>query len=477
MTFEFQNIGPVEDAKLELGDLTIIAGRNNTGKTYLVYALYGFLKQWAGWPDADDFFFGDATSPIIRSLRFNRLVRQLAGSGHAGVVVQEGALAAAQATTLDALSRDFSENALPAVFSSSPDEFGGARLSVAVDNASGSFADRRVEMMLSPIGRLVVEYDGTHLTVARRPTSVSGSSVGDVPSLPLSYLRESLSYMLLRFLCPFPNPFIISAERFGISLFYKELDFAKSHLVDVLQKMGNAKEQDDGAPFLLIDKNTSKYAQPIKDNIDFTRSINDVQRRKSPLSDHQLVADIKKIMGGYYQASKEAIHFRSTARGKHKFVIPLHLASSSARGLADLYFYLRHRARLNDLLIIDEPESHLDTANQVILARMLVRFVKAGIKVLVTTHSDYLIKEFNNLIMLAGLNETREKALEQWGYTESDALTRSSIRAYVAGGHRLHFAQIDDFGMDLKVFDDTIDEINFRSVGLATTLEAQHSKP
>ena len=52
MTFRFKNLGPIKKADLELGDLTIIAGRNNTGKTYLVYALYGFLKRWnwsAGW--------------------------------------------------------------------------------------------------------------------------------------------------------------------------------------------------------------------------------------------------------------------------------------------------------------------------------------------------------------------------------------------------------------------------------------------
>ena len=42
--FRFRNIGPVKEAAIELGDLTIIAGRNNTGKTYLVYTLYGFLK-------------------------------------------------------------------------------------------------------------------------------------------------------------------------------------------------------------------------------------------------------------------------------------------------------------------------------------------------------------------------------------------------------------------------------------------------
>ena len=44
--FRFKNLGPIEEAELELGDLTIIAGRNNTGKTYLAYTLYGFLKMW-----------------------------------------------------------------------------------------------------------------------------------------------------------------------------------------------------------------------------------------------------------------------------------------------------------------------------------------------------------------------------------------------------------------------------------------------
>ena len=37
MKFRFKNLGPIKEADLELGDLTIIAGRNNTGKTYRDY--------------------------------------------------------------------------------------------------------------------------------------------------------------------------------------------------------------------------------------------------------------------------------------------------------------------------------------------------------------------------------------------------------------------------------------------------------
>ena len=55
MKFVFKNLGPINEAELELGDLTIIAGRNNTGKTYVAYTLYGFLKMWAGWPRSQNF--------------------------------------------------------------------------------------------------------------------------------------------------------------------------------------------------------------------------------------------------------------------------------------------------------------------------------------------------------------------------------------------------------------------------------------
>ncbi|MDM8517001.1 AAA family ATPase [Desulfobacterales bacterium HSG16] len=41
----FKNIGPISKAEFDLKDLTIIAGANNTGKTYLAYTLYGFLKS------------------------------------------------------------------------------------------------------------------------------------------------------------------------------------------------------------------------------------------------------------------------------------------------------------------------------------------------------------------------------------------------------------------------------------------------
>ena len=46
LTVRLKNIGILKQAEFSLGDLTIICGENNTGKTYATYALYSFLKSW-----------------------------------------------------------------------------------------------------------------------------------------------------------------------------------------------------------------------------------------------------------------------------------------------------------------------------------------------------------------------------------------------------------------------------------------------
>ena len=46
MRFRLKEIGATGQTELALGDFKIIAGRNNTGKSYLVLTLYGFLTEF-----------------------------------------------------------------------------------------------------------------------------------------------------------------------------------------------------------------------------------------------------------------------------------------------------------------------------------------------------------------------------------------------------------------------------------------------
>lgn len=471
MTFRFENIGPVDHAEIALGDLTIVAGRNNTGKTYLVYALYGFLKHLQAWPFSDAVHAAPATDPDnpLSRLPLHLIAKTLAASGRASLPMTPKQLAEARHQTVDMFARGFSEMTLPTVFSSTSEAFEDARMSVDFDSGEVVSEPCTAGFPARSHRRISMHYDGQALVLA---TDIEHPAFHRIS---FHNLLANVRRCLFRFLCSdFPRPFIVSAERFGISLFYKELDFTKSQLVDFLQKLGSERDRSSRDPYLLIDKTTSRYAQPIKDNIDYTRSIYDLQKNKGPLANDKLFEDIKDIMGGYYKASRDVIAFRSKTRGKRRFDIPLHLASSSARGLTDLYFYLRHQAIKDDLLIIDEPESHLDTRNQIFLARMLARFVHAGIRVLITTHSDYVVKELNNLIMLSHIKQD-DDTMNDLQYVTADCLKASSVRAYVAEKNQLLPAAVDEFGINMPTFDDTIDDINRTSRTLAAAVRATKS--
>ena len=51
-----------------------------------------------------------------------------------------------------------------------------------------------------------------------------------------------------------------------------------------------------------------------------------------------------------------------------------------------------------DLLIIDEPESHLHPAMQVAFARQIAEIVRAGVRVVLTTHSEWVLEELGNVV-------------------------------------------------------------------------------
>ena len=465
-TFRFKNIGPVKHAELELGSLTVVAGRNNTGKTYLVYTLYGFLKMWPAWPRVERSLMrtSDASADFPD---LNHIANEVVRDGRARFVVRDDDLDRQRTALLTALARDFSEQAISQVFSSRQGDFVGSSIEIEYDRSQAHQArTTTVEAQLPNRLALSVEHEDEQIVI--KSTGGRQRSASDMEVLvPYGYVQ-----FLLRDL--FPEPFILSAERFGISLFYRELDFTKNQLVDMIQKMGNDKNRERFSPFLVIDRATSRYAMPIKDNIDYTRSISDLRGDKSTLQEHKLFDDIKEMMAGYYGASADEIRFISKARGSGRsFNIPLNLASSSVRGLSDLYFFLRHVAGGNHLLIIDEPESHLDTANQIQLARLIARSVRAGLKVLVTTHSDYLIKELNNLVMLSGSFSDKEAVVKQLGYAADDALEPDAIRAYVAENSSLTRCHVDQFGIDMPVFDQTIDNINAAANELASRLDQE----
>jgi hypothetical protein len=83
--------------------------------------------------------------------------------------------------------------------------------------------------------------------------------------------------------------------------------------------------------------------------------------------------------------------------------LPLMNSSSMVSELAPVVLYLRHVVQPGDTLIIEEPESHLHPTAQVEFTRLLVGAVKAGIRVIITTHSEWVLWELANLVRMSEL--------------------------------------------------------------------------
>ncbi len=88
-------------------------------------------------------------------------------------------------------------------------------------------------------------------------------------------------------------------------------------------------------------------------------------------------------------------------------------SSSMVSELAPLVLYLRGLVQPGDTLIIEEPEAHLHPGAQADMAVILARLVRAGVRVIITTHSDWLLEEIGNLI-LEGLIEDKTDEPASW---------------------------------------------------------------
>ena len=95
--------------------------------------------------------------------------------------------------------------------------------------------------------------------------------------------------------------------------------------------------------------------------------------------------------------------------------LPLMNTSSMVSELAPVVLYLRHVVRTGDVLIIEEPESHLHPAMQVAFTRYLATVVKAGVRVVVTTHSEWVLEALANLVRLSEVAKSRRSEIAGGG--------------------------------------------------------------
>ena len=138
-----------------------------------------------------------------------------------------------------------------------------------------------------------------------------------------------------------------------------------------------------------------------------TSSISDVSVKK--VAD-QMERNI--LHGSIKSENSEASHYPQFLYKQNGLEIPLLGCSSMVTELAPIVLFLKHRVEKGDLLIIEEPEAHLHPEAQRKIAETVVRLVRAGVRVMVTTHSDYFLDQLANHVRLSYLQGKQEAFLK-----------------------------------------------------------------
>jgi predicted ATPase len=145
-------------------------------------------------------------------------------------------------------------------------------------------------------------------------------------------------------------------------------------------------------------------------------------------------------------------------------------SSSMITELAPVVLFLKYLVRPGHLLIFEEPESHLHPAAQRQLARGIVRLVNAGVKVLITTHSDIFVSQINNLL---ALGQASPELVAEGGFVAEDFLRKDQVGAYLfrysheLGGSEIVLLEIDpDTGIDEDEFAQVFEAIYDESIAL-----------
>ncbi len=379
MNVSIKNLGAIRTGVFDFEKkISVFAGVNNTGKTYMSYII-------------------DALCSNTVSLR--REYFQL---------VSWSELASQNKTTIDIdleLLNQLLKERLAQVRENLASIFG-----ISEDHANKLFADLQISIERLPIQEdlilpleikqafdsllhfeLIKEKDTLSATLALTSNRNLITDKGD-QTLASAFIASSLYNAILDYFIP--KAIIFPVERIAIPTFKTELLLQRSQLVDTMLKISD--NSDFSAITDMLQQNAKRYPNAIRDSLNMTNDLNEYQKDKS--SFYETAVEIERqLLHGEVSTDKNNDIVFAHRQGGHK--IPVHISASIVKSFASIIFFLKHLAQPGQLIIIDEPEMNLHPEGQRLFVQLMTQLANKGLSFLISTHSDYIIREISNTIL------------------------------------------------------------------------------
>ena len=453
------NLGPVRHAEIDLGKrLIVFAGPNHSGKTHVAWTVYGLLSRLQAFPTR--------LSPAAVSI-----AAELLDAAEAGIPIQRYA----------DFGREYIQqglgafvDSLPIYFAANKELFRSARLDLTFLDAdltgllhgqvirfaatSGDIEFAGIEGLTEPTIRLEVVPEarlGNSLGLTGRSDAVRTAQESSNAERILQEVAPMLAW-LVGFRLLGTDAVIFPTERTAVSLFSRELASSRFGLVDEILKTSG----DPAEAMRLATRSARRYPGPILECI---QDANDLAERSRVTTELEPFAvELEAILGGRMDVSAEGeIGFTLAEPGCPR--VPFHISASVVKSLASLVFYFRHQARPGATLVIDEPELNLHPDLQRKVARFLAKAVNAGFRIILSTHSDYVLREFSNLVRLGAAGERGTEVATELGYDPASTLKPELVGVWHFANGEAESIKINGDGFNLSSIEDVIGQQNMDS--------------
>ena len=427
---EVADFGPIVEAKIDLRPLTVFVGPSNMGKSYLAILLYALHRYFS-----DNGHFSD---PRYRGRRWMMHPAQTDNLLHSFIEV------------FSPIAQSQTER--PEIFHERE-----MVLSTAITDAIRSNHDNNSSLLVSEIRRCfgienprtLVRKGNKNCALVKLRRSVPSSSAEFEYTLKLGANSESTMEISDNF-----PIFLSGQETHEINELYQVIQLDKQQrnkvadeeffVRQLMKTVNNIFFREAIGPlhsaayYLPADRTGVMHAHGVVVSAlianaptaglrstartavlsgvlaDFLEQLIEIDRyprvRRKQVHDYGARIETEMLKGEVYVERPGAVDYPRFAYRPEgwKDKLALANASSMVSELAPIVLYLRHIVLPDNVLIVEEPESHLHPAMQVAFMRELAVLVKAGIRVVITTHSEWLLEELTNIVRRSELPDAKQ---------------------------------------------------------------------
>ena len=412
-----QNFGPIEKAEIDLRPLTVFVGESNTGKTYLaalIYALYGSFAGFARFPwshhdvldlrltmrDSQVYAKDEEIREILEKLWKGELPYRFSDLSQETRVQLQSSLNTSEIFSSQ-LKRCFDLGSTSDLirFTSSPDN--EMKVSLEVRERNQTFWS--VAARDSGLGITVKGTVNENLIICSEEIDLSKAMLG-IEDFE-SYLRQYIwNGKKVCYLPAARSGLMQSHSVIAASLIEHVTRTGLEHLPEVRAFSGMI------ADFLKLIILYNKENGASDEVIHVAKAL-----------EHEVLCGEIEVNRSVPNGYPEFLYRPWEA----KRALQMSHSSSMVSELAPLVLFLRGIVQPGDLLIIEEPEAHLHPAAQTRIAHTLARLVRTGVRVVITTHSDWLLQQIGNLIRQGELKKLRKNKAESESW-----LTKEEVGAW-----------------------------------------------